>query len=175
MKENGAGKLVNFAKPGPLKLPSTFCAPWAIKTQAKASRSGSGVHDADVEIILLNIAGRSFHRSEPERPLKILRNGRGKGKGERGKGGKGERIRGKGQKTSGGNAVVFNPLPFSPVLSCVDQQSSGDGWFRLRADKPVNQLSVFEDEHRGNALDLKLRGGALVVIHIQLCDAIASV
>jgi hypothetical protein len=102
MKENGAGKLVNLAKPGPLKLPKTNCAPWAIKTAAKASRNGTGVHDADVEIILLNIAGRSFRQPEPERALKILRNRGGKGKG------KGERVRGKGERGKrSGKAALF--------------------------------------------------------------------
>lgn len=60
MKGNGGEKLVNFAIPGPSQLPSTFPAPCAIKTAASASRSGTGVQDEDVEIILLNI-GNPFH------------------------------------------------------------------------------------------------------------------
>jgi len=56
IKGNGAGKLVNFAKPGPPKLPNTFCAPCPMKIAASARRSGKGVQDAVVEIIFLNIA-----------------------------------------------------------------------------------------------------------------------
>src|ERR1044072_2339138 len=62
MKAYGGGKLVNFASPGPLQLPSTFPAPWAIKTTASASLSGKGVHDEVVEMIFLSIGRKSFRR-----------------------------------------------------------------------------------------------------------------
>jgi hypothetical protein len=57
-----------------------------MKIAANASRNGTGVHEAEVDTILLNIAGKSFHVRKPERALQILRNQGGKGKGERGKG-----------------------------------------------------------------------------------------
>ena len=56
IKGKGAGNEVNLAKPGPLKLPNTFWAPCAIKTTPNANRNGTGTHDADVDINLLNIA-----------------------------------------------------------------------------------------------------------------------
>ena len=41
MKLKGAGIEIHFSKPGPLKLPNTFCAPWATNMVAMASRNGS--------------------------------------------------------------------------------------------------------------------------------------
>ena len=55
MKGKGDGKAVKPASPGPLKLPKTFCAPWAKKIVPIAKRNGTGTHVADVEISLLNI------------------------------------------------------------------------------------------------------------------------
>jgi hypothetical protein len=66
MNGKGVWALVKAFKPGPPKVPNTFPAPWAIKTAPIASLSGNGPHDADVEIILLNIT-RILSRSEPER------------------------------------------------------------------------------------------------------------
>lgn len=55
MKLKGAGIEIHFSKPGPLKLPNTFCAPWATNMAAIASRKGSGIQVAEVEINLLNM------------------------------------------------------------------------------------------------------------------------
>jgi hypothetical protein len=57
----------------------------------------------------------------------------------------------------------------------VGQKSSGDGWFWLRANKPVNKFSVLEDEHGGNALNLELSRRARVLIDIQFGNAVTTV
>jgi hypothetical protein len=57
----------------------------------------------------------------------------------------------------------------------VGQQSSGDGWFWLRANKPVNKFSVLEDEHGGNTLNLELSRRARVLIDIQFGNAVTTV
>ena len=56
------GPVVNDRNPGPPKVPSTFPAPCAKKTAAITSLSGNGVHDEDVETILLNIGRKPFRR-----------------------------------------------------------------------------------------------------------------
>ena len=55
IKLKGGAIEIHFSKPGPLKLPSTFCAPWATNIVAIAKRSGSGIQVAEVEINLLNM------------------------------------------------------------------------------------------------------------------------
>src|SRR6266508_1469526 len=80
------------------------------------------------------------------------------------------------------------PLPFPPYpfpsfpillfpifLSRVGQQPSGDGRFWLRANKPVYKVSVFEDEHGGNTLNLKLSSRARIFIDIQLGHAVTAI
>jgi hypothetical protein len=57
----------------------------------------------------------------------------------------------------------------------VGQQSSGDSWFWLRANKPVNKFSVLEDEHGGNTLNLEFSRRARVLIDIQLGNAVTTV
>jgi hypothetical protein len=52
----------------------------------------------------------------------------------------------------------------------VGQQPRGDGWFWLGANNPIDELPVFEDEHGGNALNLKLSGRARILVDIQLGD-----
>src|SRR5712692_10929643 len=55
MNGNGAGKDVNFANPGPLNEPKTFWAPCPTKAIPSASRSGTGAHEAEVEVSLRSI------------------------------------------------------------------------------------------------------------------------
>jgi hypothetical protein len=57
----------------------------------------------------------------------------------------------------------------------VGQQSGGYRWFGLRANEAVNKFSVLEDEHGGNALNLKLSGCAWVFVHIQLGYAVTTI
>jgi hypothetical protein len=81
IKGKGAGNEVNLAKPGPLKLPNTFWAPCAIKTTPNANRKGTGTHDADVEINLLNIA-KILSESETWKSVQDINKPGGTGKQE---------------------------------------------------------------------------------------------
>jgi len=44
--------------------------------------------------------------------------------------------------------------------------------FRLHADETVDELAVFEEEHRGDARDLKARRDLPVLVDIEFGDAI---
>jgi len=55
------------------------------------------------------------------------------------------------------------------------QESSGDGWFWLRANNPVNKFSVLEDKHGWNTLNLELSSRARVFIDIQLGHAVTTI
>jgi len=55
MKLNGVVPEMKVLKPGPLKLPSTFCAPWPIITAPNPRRTGSVNHVEDVAISLRNM------------------------------------------------------------------------------------------------------------------------
>src|SRR6266436_7212128 len=55
MNGNGAGNDVNFAQPGPLNEPRTFCAPCPMKAVPRASRSGTVAHKAVVDVSLRSI------------------------------------------------------------------------------------------------------------------------
>src|SRR6267142_1522847 len=55
MKLKGVVPEVKPLKPGPPKLPSTFCAPWATKITASARRMGTVAKVEEVAISLLNI------------------------------------------------------------------------------------------------------------------------
>jgi hypothetical protein len=55
MNGNGAGKDVNFANPGPLNEPRTFWAPCPMKAIPRASRSGTGTHEEEVDVSLRNM------------------------------------------------------------------------------------------------------------------------
>jgi len=55
------------------------------------------------------------------------------------------------------------------------QESSGDGWFWLRANNPVNKFSILEDEHGWNTLNLELSSRARVFIDIQLGHAVTTI
>jgi len=55
MNGNGAGKDVNFAHPGPLNEPRTFCAPCPVKAIPRASRSGTVAHKEEVDESLRSI------------------------------------------------------------------------------------------------------------------------
>jgi hypothetical protein len=46
--------------------------------------------------------------------------------------------------------------------------------FRLSADDPVNQLSIFKDEHSGYARDLILPGRRWILVYVQFGDAITT-
>jgi hypothetical protein len=67
------------------------------------------------------------------------------------------------------------PLTLFPRLPGVREHASGDGGLWLGANNPVNQLAVFENQHRGNALNLELSRGAGIVIDVQLGYPITSV
>ena len=55
MNGNGAGNDVNFAHPGPLNEPRTFCAPCPVKAIPRASRSGTVAHKEEVDESLRSI------------------------------------------------------------------------------------------------------------------------
>jgi hypothetical protein len=55
------------------------------------------------------------------------------------------------------------------------RQPFGDGWLWLSTDKPVNQLSVLKDQHRGNTLNLKLGSDSRVFIDIKFGNPISSI
>jgi len=54
------------------------------------------------------------------------------------------------------------------------RQPFSDGWLGLSTDKPVNQLSVLKNQHRGNTLNLKLRSDSRVFINIKFGNPISS-
>ena len=60
------------------------------------------------------------------------------------------------------------------LLGCVGQKASRDRRFWLRANKPFNELSVLEDEHGGNTLNLELSSSARVFIDIQLGHTVTT-
>jgi hypothetical protein len=75
-----------------------------------------------------------------------------------------------------GSLPLRFPLdPFPSFLGRVGQESSGDGGFWLRADKPVNKFSILEDEHGWNTLNLKLSSRARIFIDIQLGHAVTTI
>jgi hypothetical protein len=158
---------VNFDKPGPAKRPSTFCAPWAIKTAASASRNGNGAHDEDVDIILLNIAANPFRR-RTWKSAQDIKEARKKGQSRKAKS-KGEEVKGKRAKRLVRHTL--DPLGSGQVA----HEPSGYGWFGLGPDQAIDKLAVFENQHGGNALNLELRRRARVFIDIQLGDAISAV
>jgi hypothetical protein len=47
--------------------------------------------------------------------------------------------------------------------------------FRLSSDDPVNQLTVFKNEHSGYARNLILSGRRWILVYVQFGDAIATV
>ncbi len=55
MKPNGVLPEMYAVKPGPLKVPRTFCAPWPIITAASARRIGNVNQVAEVAMIRRNI------------------------------------------------------------------------------------------------------------------------
>jgi hypothetical protein len=57
----------------------------------------------------------------------------------------------------------------------VGHKASRDCRFWLRANEPVNQLSVLEDEHGWNTLNLELASRARVVIDIQLGHLVTTI
>jgi hypothetical protein len=69
----------------------------------------------------------------------------------------------------------FTLFHFLLFLGRVGQEASGDGWFWLRANKPVNKFAVLEDEHGWNTLNLELRSSARVFIDIQLGHAVTTI
>jgi hypothetical protein len=56
MKLKGVLPEIYALKPGPLKLPSTFCAPCAIITAASAKRTGTVNQVGEVAIIRLSMS-----------------------------------------------------------------------------------------------------------------------
>jgi hypothetical protein len=56
MNGYGAGKDVNFAQPGPLNEPRTFCAPCPVKAIPSASLSGTVAHKEDVDVSFRSMA-----------------------------------------------------------------------------------------------------------------------
>ena len=56
-KGNGTSRVnvIHLAKPGPAKVPNTFCAPCAVKTIPKANLDGNVDHVANVAVNLLSI------------------------------------------------------------------------------------------------------------------------
>ncbi len=81
IKLKGSGIDIHFSIPGPLKLPNTFCAPWATNIVAIARRSGSGIQVPEVEVNLLNMRMWSF--PETKKAVQILT---GKAQGAKHKG-----------------------------------------------------------------------------------------
>ena len=65
-------------------------------------------------------------------------------------------------------------FPFYSLLGGMGQQTCLDCWFWLRANKPVNKLSILEDQHGWNTLNLKLSCSARIFIDIQLGHAVAT-
>src|SRR5712691_11185936 len=55
IKRNGAEDDVNFAQPGPLNEPRTFCAPCPMKAIPRASRNGTVAQEAEVDVNLRHI------------------------------------------------------------------------------------------------------------------------
>ena len=51
-------------------------------------------------------------------------------------------------------------------------EAGSDGLFRLRPDDSINQLSVFENEHCGNALNLKPSGHLAVIINVEFANQV---
>lgn len=105
-----------------------------MKTAAKASRNGTGVQEADVAIIFLNIAENPFTFGNLKERAKH------RGKGEEGQ-------RGREKQSNSKVLITFPRYPVSrfPSLRSVGQKSSRDSWFWLRANQPVNKFSVLED------------------------------
>ena len=54
-------------------------------------------------------------------------------------------------------------------------ESLNDSLLRLCADQTIDQFSVFENQHRGNAGDLITRRDTPILINIQLRNAISTV
>ena len=64
----------------------------------------------------------------------------------------------------------------SKELSLSDpRQPFCDGWLGLSTYKPVNQLPVLKDQHRGNTLNLKLGSDYRVFINIKFGNPISSI
>ena len=80
MNENGVFPDVNVLKPGPLKLPRTFCDPWATNIAAMARRSGIVDKFGEVAISLLNMAAKPSGFVISARAVKILATHQQKGK-----------------------------------------------------------------------------------------------
>jgi hypothetical protein len=51
-------------------------------------------------------------------------------------------------------------------LGYVTKQPGGDGGLWLRAHNSIDEAAIFEYQHGGNTLYLKLRGSARIVIDI---------
>lgn len=61
------------------------------------------------------------------------------------------------------------------VLACVCLEPGNDSRLWQRANEPVNQFPIFEDEHCRNTLDLKLCRGSRILVNVEFSDAIAAV
>ena len=55
MKPSGVVPEMYVVKPGPLKVPRTFCEPWAIMTAASAKRIGTVIQVGEVAMIRRNM------------------------------------------------------------------------------------------------------------------------
>src|SRR3989442_9540006 len=71
-------------------------------------------------------------------------------------------------------SAAAGPRHSTELILSGPRQPFSDGWLGLSTDNPVNQLSVLEDQHRGNTLNLKLGSDSRVFINIKFGNPISS-
>lgn len=54
-------------------------------------------------------------------------------------------------------------------------ETGQDGRLGLGPDQTVHQFPILKNQHRGDTVDLKLRGGSRILIDVELGDPVFSV